>query len=295
MPTAKGYGTLLEAVRCIRWPARQPLRGGAHGAHLSRVRGPSVEFTEYRAYRQGDETRRIDWKLFARTDRAYIRLSSERVTTPTTIVVDASASMAYPTVTLEKWELACNLTVGLAAVAHAGGDPAGLAIADAGVLHLLYPRTRQGVIADIAGTLINMTPGGSAPLSPVLAAAFRRSARVVIVTDFLGDAEALLSTARHHIAAGREVYALHVVAVEELDPPRNAALFSDPETTDVRRPLREETRGAYIAAFQQWREQLARDWTAAGAFYTMAVADNGPVERIIRRVATAHHTAATAI
>ena len=77
------YAALLDAVRGIRWPARTAVRGGIPGAHTSRLRGISAEFTEYRPYRQGDDTRRVDWKLFARSDRAYIRLSNDRAILPT--------------------------------------------------------------------------------------------------------------------------------------------------------------------------------------------------------------------
>nr|MDQ3081568.1 DUF58 domain-containing protein [Gemmatimonadota bacterium] len=72
------FANLLDTVRGIRWPARSAVRGGIPGAHNSRLRGTSAEFTEYRPYRQGDDLGRIDWKLFARSDRAYIRLSNDR-------------------------------------------------------------------------------------------------------------------------------------------------------------------------------------------------------------------------
>src|SRR5665213_1522551 len=86
------YGALLDAVRGLRWRARRASRIAVPGIHPSRVRGTSAEFTEYRPYRQGDDLRRIDWKLFARSDRAYVRISEERAVTPTYIVVDASTS-----------------------------------------------------------------------------------------------------------------------------------------------------------------------------------------------------------
>jgi len=109
------YAILLDAVRGIRWPARSAVRGGIPGAHTSRLRGISAEFTEYRPYRQGDDPRRIDWKLFARSNRAYIRLSNDRAILPTMIVIDASASMAFPVATNAKWKLAAQLGVGLGA------------------------------------------------------------------------------------------------------------------------------------------------------------------------------------
>src|ERR671939_757841 len=131
MPDSPPYGPLLDALRGVRWPARGSVVGGVAGAHHSRMRGVAAEFTEYRPYRQGDEPRRIDWKLYARSARAYVRLATERATLPTMIVVDATASMAFPAESLGKWALAAELAVGLAAVAHAAGDPVGLAVAHA--------------------------------------------------------------------------------------------------------------------------------------------------------------------
>src|SRR4026208_1346065 len=126
---ADDYAARLWAGGGLRWPARAVVRGGIPGAHTSRFRGISAEFTEYRPYRQGDDPRRIDWKLFARSDRAYIRLSNDRAILPTMIVLDASASMAFPVATKAKWKLAAQLGVGLGAVARHSGEPAGRGVA----------------------------------------------------------------------------------------------------------------------------------------------------------------------
>ena len=89
-------GDVLDAIRDLRWVARRPVSGGLPGAHRARTRGTAAEFTEYRVYRKGDEVRRLDWKVLARTDRAYVRLTEDQAVLPTTVVLDASASMAYP-------------------------------------------------------------------------------------------------------------------------------------------------------------------------------------------------------
>src|SRR6476620_7829851 len=143
------YALLLDAVRGIRWPARSAVRGGIPGAHTSRLRGISAEFTEYRPYRQGDETRRVDWKLFARSDRAYIRLSNDRAILPTMIVLDASASMAFPVASEGKWKLAARVGVALGAVARNSGDPVGLVVAGGDGPVMLPPRMRRSVTQEI--------------------------------------------------------------------------------------------------------------------------------------------------
>jgi len=179
------YAALLDAVRGIRWPARTAVRGGIPGAHTSRLRGISAEFTEYRPYRQGDDLRRIDWKLFARSDRAYIRLSNDRAILPTMIVLDASASMAFPVDTHRKWKLAAQVGIALGAVARNSGDPVGLVIAGDEPL-MLAPRMRRSVTHEIIRSVSAARPGGSEPLSPSVSIAAQSGGRLVIVTDFLG-------------------------------------------------------------------------------------------------------------
>jgi len=280
------YGSLLDAVRRLRWPARRTVSSGATGAHHSRARGSSAEFTEYRPYRQGDDPRRVDWKLMARSDRAYIRISTDRAILTTVILADASASMAFPAGSLTKWVQARRLGVGLAAVAHADGDPVGLAVVAVSGTRELAPRTRRGVVSEVARALDETTPAGAAPLAPALAALTHRSSgatRVAIVTDLLGDADELLAAARRHVAAGGEVHVVHVVAREELEPPRRALLAVDPEAPELRRPLVDAVRDEYASAFARWRDGVAAAWRASGSSYSL-VADDEPSERAVRRI-----------
>ncbi|HZF72638.1 MAG TPA: DUF58 domain-containing protein [Gemmatimonadaceae bacterium] len=278
------YASLLDAVRGIRWPARSLVRGGIPGAHTSRVWGSSAEFTEYRPYRQGDDLRRIDWKLFARSDRAYIRLSNDRSVLPTMIVLDASASMAFPLATNGKWKLAAQLGVALAAVARNGGDPVGLLIGGSGRPELLAPRMRQSALHEIIRTVAATRPAGSERMAPALFLAAQSVGRLIIVSDFLGDASEILSVVGRLVAAGREAHAVHVMAHEEIDPPRDAAMVNDPEAPAVRRALIGETRDAYLAAFRAWRESIAHDFTDAGIAYTPAVVGEEPPEHLVRRL-----------
>lgn len=280
---ASSYGVLLDAVRGVHWPSRHAVPSGAPGVHHSRMRGTSAEFTEYRLYRQGDDPRRLDWKLLARSDRAYIRLATDRAVLPTTIVVDASASMAFPAATRAKWLCAQAVAVGLAAVAHGDGDPVGVAVHDdRGRMRVLPPRTRRGVVSEIARVIEDADPDGLDPLAPVLGVI--RSARIAIVTDLLGDADDLLRVAGVHVAGGGEAHLVHVVAREELDPPRRPILAADPELPSVKRLLTESTRRDYLGAFAEWRSEMARRWRAAGAGYTQVVADEDPAHAVRRIV-----------
>ena len=286
------YAVLLDAVRGIRWPSRAVVRGGMSGAHASRLRGISAEFTEYRPYRQGDDTRRVDWKLFARSDRAYIRLSNDRAILPTMIVLDASASMAFPVPTNGKWKLAAQIGVALGAVARSSGDPVGLVIAQGDQSVMLPPRTRRTVTHEIIRAVSATHPGGSAPISTSVSIAAQSGGRVVIVTDFLGDAEELLIVAGRLVAAGREVHAVHVIASEEIEPSRDAATVSDPESPEVRRALTGETRDAYIVAYAEWRDGIAHELAYAGVAYTTAIVGAETTDHLIRRITAPRGVAA---
>jgi uncharacterized protein (DUF58 family) len=288
------YAALLDAVRGIRWPARSAVRGGIPGAHTSRLRGISAEFTEYRPYRQGDDTRRIDWKLFARSDRAYIRLSNDRAILPTMIVLDASASMAFPVSTNAKWMLAAQLGVALGAVARNSGDPVGLVVAQEEEPLLLAPRMRRSVTLEIIRAVSGTRPSGSAPLAPSVSIAAQYGGRLVIVSDLLGDAAELLTVASRLVAAGREVHAVHVIAAEEIDPPSDAAMVSDPETPSLRRALTGETRDSYLAAYAAWRDQIAHEFSDAGVGYTTAIVGEETPDHLIRRITAPRGVAATA-
>ena len=279
--TAGPYGPLLDAVRGIRWPAGRRVAGATLGAHPSKLRGNSSEFSEFRPYRQGDDPRRVDWRLLGRSDRAYVRLTTDRATLRTAIVVDASASMAFPTDTLEKWTCARQTAVGLAAVAHAEGDPVGLAIASARPV-TVPPRARRSVIAEMIRALDETSPAGTEPLAPHLASA--RANRVVVITDLLGDTDELLAAARLRLAAGGEVIVVHVVAAQELDPPAEALLAVDPEEPAVRRTLDGAARGEYTRAFTRWLAERAGEMRSAGVRYLRADSAE-PAPHLVRRVA----------
>jgi uncharacterized protein (DUF58 family) len=251
------------------------------GTHRARARGVSSEFTEYRAYRQGDDPRRLDWRLLARSDRAYVRLSTEHAQLRTLIIADGSASMAFP-VGEGKWEHCARLAVGLAGVSHAEGDPVGCVVAAPGGYVRVDPRSRRGVVSEIARLVDSVRCGGARDLAPAIAAA-RSCPRLVVLSDLLGDLRAMLSAIRTHIAIGGEVHVVHIVAAAELDPPRGSLTAADPEDERIRRPLVDATRQAYEDGFARWRRETADACRAGGAAYIETVTGDPP-DRVVRRI-----------
>jgi uncharacterized protein (DUF58 family) len=293
---APALGLLLDALRGVTWPARERVHAGLPGAHRANQRGTSGEFTEYRAYRQGDDPRRLDWKLLARSDRAYLRVTDERAWVPTWLLVDASASLGFPTASdaqaqpwardaaPSKWDIACALAVGLAATAHAGGDPVGLLVSARPEPQRLPPRTRRGTVHTIARTLAALSPRDDAPLAPLMARV-PAGARVALITDALGNDAPLLAAIARARVAGSEVLVVHVVHPLELQPPAGDWLTQDPEHLSTTRVLTGARRLAYRAQFDAWRADFVRRVQATGARHVEVRCDEAPssaVRRIVR-------------
>jgi uncharacterized protein (DUF58 family) len=277
------YGALLDSLVGLSWPSRRTIGTGAAGSHPSRLRGMTSEFTEYRLYRQGDDPRRLDWKLLARTDRAYLRITDDHAIRTTMIVLDASGSMAFPEETLAKWTQACRLAVGLGAVARGEGDPVGLILAGDHRSVRLPPRSRRGVIGEIARAVDGTTPRGSGGLSGSLTG-MRSGWRVAIVSDFLGDERDTRARAATLVVEGVEVFAIHIVAEEELNPSASPRLATDPENREMSRVLHHEALKDYQAGFAAWRSALATGWRSVGAEYT-EVRTGEDAASAIRRIA----------
>ena len=279
-------GAMLDALRGVRWPARRPVAAGLPGAHRSRQRGSTGEFTEYRLYRQGDDPRRLDWKLLARSNRAFIRLTDDRALVPTWIVADASASLAFPLQETNgrptKWDLLRGVAIGLTAVAHAGADPVGLLVASGNGARLT-PRTRRGTVREISRALYETRCVGASAIAPLLAP-LSPNCRIVVLSDLLGDFDETLKTVAQLIAAGAQVECVHIVAVEELDLPDGSWLAVDPDANELTpRALHRGARAEYRRAFDAFRADAARRWRAAGAGYVEARTDASPA-RLVRHI-----------
>lgn len=281
------YGALLDALRGVRWPARRTVAAGAPGTHRSTQRGTSGEFTEYRLYRQGDDPRALDWKLLARSDRAFIRLTDDRAVLPTWFVVDASGSMAFPSADAVdgKWGVARALTIGLAAVAHGGADPVGLLVATANGMRQLSARTRRGTITAMASVLDDAPCVGVASVAPLLAYVPTR-ARIVLISDALGDDEPQRRAAAPLITAGAQVVYVHVVAADELDP--GAATFAarDPESLRIGAIYRDADKARYQESFDAFRNEVAEGWRRIGAAYC-EVRTDADLPHAVRRIIAA--------
>ena len=262
------YAELLDALNGLTWPSASRARAGEPGAHRSTRLGRSPEFTEYRAYRPGDDLRRLDWKLFGRTDRPFLRIADDHASLKTVIVVDASASMRFPPTGNGKWEHACAIALGLMSVAIGEGDAAGVTISMRSGDKRIPARRRRDLLYDAAELFAAITPSGETALAESVHRA-ESPPRLVVITDFLGAAEQALPELRIAAAAGSELVAVHVAASAELDPPDRAFVASDPEEPGFQRAMDATNRAGYEAAFAAWRERIAGELRAMQATYVL--------------------------
>jgi hypothetical protein len=157
---------------------------------------------------------------------------------------------------------------------------------------MIRPRTRRGVVSELAAALSASSPAGDAGLAPAVSLLAAPAApRVAIITDLLGDAGALLAESRLAIAGGAEVVLLHLMTPEELDPPADAQLAVDPEQPALRRSLDADGRKRYRDALDAWLARMQAEFRDGGVRYVRALSSE-PATRIVRRIA-AHAPAGT--
>src|SRR5688500_15490039 len=190
--------SLFDSLRGLSWPSRRRALGSLPGTHRSRLRGTAPELSEYRLYRQGDDPRDLDWKLLARSDRPFVRLADDRAVHETWLLLDGSASMGFPEPGHDKWRTAVALTVALPSVAQRAGDPVALLVPRSDGLVRLDPTTRRDLPQQLAITLGTLAPIGDGPLTPAATTVPAR-ARLVILSDFLGDEDALRAYCGVHV------------------------------------------------------------------------------------------------
>jgi uncharacterized protein (DUF58 family) len=227
---------LLERLGGLEVVARTVVRGFLAGTHRSVRRGAGEDFARHRDYQQGDDTRYLDWKLYARTDRLHVREFEERSNLTAYLVVDASLSMEFADADgVSKARYACFVAAGLAHLMLGAGDAVGLAAFGEGP-RLLHPaRSRRGQLHELLLHLERLRPAGSDGAAGALdrvGAALPRGGRVVLVSDLLedDDGEALAAAAGRLRARGDEVIVLRVLTPAEAgERPAVPGLFFDPE------------------------------------------------------------------
>lgn len=244
--------------------AREVVEGFCSGLHKSPHKGFSVEFKEHRQYVRGDDIRTIDWKLFGKTDRLYIREYEEETNLRCTILLDSSGSMGYQgsrTHGLSKHDYAVRLAACLTYLMLQQQDSVGLLSFDTKIRRYIPPRARPRHMQVIMEELQSQTPGSETELGPVFQKVVARIARrglVIILSDLFGDVDQLMKSLAHFRHANHEIIVFQIWDPDELDFPfRQWTQFESLETAGVRHLVDPaQIRRAYLERLAEFREQL---------------------------------------
>ncbi|MFN0080793.1 MAG: DUF58 domain-containing protein [Prosthecobacter sp.] len=252
----------ITSLQHLQLFARTVVEGFTTGHHASPHKGFSVEFRQHRPYVQGDEIRRLDWKIFGRTDRFYIREFDEETNLRATIVLDASGSMNYRGQKgVLKFDYARKLAASLAYLLMSQQDAVGLVTFDSKVRDIIPCRTKISHLHLMLETMVRTTPGKDTSLAPViesLAQRLKRRGLVILISDFFDDPAALLRAIGILRKKGHEVIALQLWDRDEIDFPfGNWARFENLENDDDFLLLDPATiRQRYLEVQKNFAEQL---------------------------------------
>ncbi|UYZ62016.1 DUF58 domain-containing protein [Hymenobacter weizhouensis] len=261
----------LHALHNLPLAAKQAAEGLLHGAHLSRRRGAGLEFSQYRPYQPGDDLRRLDWRLAARSDRYYLRESEVDTSLVVHLVLDATASMNHQDSNgLSKLDYARLLCAALAYVATQQGDAVALTVLHPAGLHHLPPRADARQLPRLYHALESIQAAGRFPDAGTLAplTARRQPALTVCVSDLYEEGQEMEQLFTRLRAASGEVLLLHVVARNELEfSYRGAVTFEDLETGRQLQLDADQQRRAWQQHMQQWLRTTAQQARTHGFDY----------------------------
>lgn len=290
MPHSFIDNSLLSRLGSLPIESRKPMLGNVAGKHRSPHRGSSVEFAEYRKYVAGDDTRRLDWKAFARSDRFYIKEFEADTNLRAYFVVDASGSMNFAGAGEPKIQCARKIAASLAYLLVNQGDAAGLSICT-DKLHLEVPPSRRAAhLERFFSTLGKVQPAGETGLIPALhtiAEKIGQRAFVVILSDLFTDPTALGDALQHLRYRKHDVSVFHLMDPLELnfefDRPHRFVDLED-NTAIVAEPnlIADE----YKSALRDFLTNVRAKCHDASADYQLVTTDT-PLEPLLRDFLTA--------
>ena len=220
----------LVKIHRLEFLARGVMEGFVTGRHKSPFRGFSVEFAEHREYAQGDDIRALDWRVYGKSDRYYVKQFMEETNLRATILLDSSGSMAYTGALassrrgrrLSKFDYGRYLAASLLHLMIHQQDAVGMVTFDTAVRRYLPSRGRASHLRILLEELHNTEPGGETAIAPILhdiAERIKRRGLVIIISDLFDDPAEILKALHHFRFRKHEVILLHVMADEELSFP----------------------------------------------------------------------------
>ena len=217
--------------------ARLVVEGYIIGLHKSPYHGFSVEFAEHRAYGPGDEIRHIDWKLYGKTDRYYVKQYEEETNLRSYLIMYISKSMTYRSKNISKLEYASYLTAALSYLMLNQKDGIGLILFDKKIQSFIPPRSTSSHLNTIFSQLDQINPGEDTQLGNVLhemADRIKKRGLVILISDLFDDFDAIIGGLKHFRYNKQEVIVFHILDRQELNFNFNTRTrFKDMETGEL--------------------------------------------------------------
>jgi uncharacterized protein (DUF58 family) len=238
--------------------ARAVVEGFVAGLHKSPYKGFSVEFAEHRQYMPGDPVKSIDWKVFAKSDRYYVKEFEEETNLRAYLVIDGSASMGYSTGSVTKFDYARYLAAALSYLMIRQQDSVGVLLFDEEIRRFIAPRSAGKHLHVILKELENARPALTTGLADALhrlAERVKRRGLVILMSDLFDDQEKVLHALRHFRHKRNEVVVFHVLDVAEREFAfQREAIFRDMETGEEMLVRPWEIRGEYRKSIADWTQ-----------------------------------------
>ena len=278
-PASKRYlhPEAIARITRLELRARAVVEGVLAGLHKRPYKGQSVEVLQHREYVRGDDLRRVDWKVWARQDRLYVKEFEEETSLRLALVVDASSSMDYKSGSLSKYEYAATLAASLAWLALSHGDAAGCAVFDSQVRAAVPARTKRSQLASVVEVLETVRGEASKgrataflPVLKTLSETLPRRGLVVLISDLLGDREGMFQGMQLLRKRGHDLVLLHVMDDDELTFPFDGPTrFEGLEIPDHLACNPRALRAGYLAALEAFLAESRRRCAAASCDYSL--------------------------
>lgn len=265
----------IARIAQLELRARAVVEGVLAGLHKSPYKGQSVEFLQHREYARGDDLRRVDWKVWGRQDRLYVKEFEEETNLRLTLLVDGSASMDYASGPLSKYEYAATLAAALAWLGLSHGDAAGCAVFDDAVRASVPARMKRSHLASIIEVLEARGSGSHRPTAFLpalrgLSETLPRRGLVIIISDLLGDREGIAKGMQMLRRRGHDLVLLHLMDDDELDFPFDGPTrFEGLELPDHIACNPRALRDGYLAELEAFLTGVRQQAAAARCDYSL--------------------------
>lgn len=248
------------------------VKGFLQGMHASPFQGFSVEFSEHRKYTSGDDPHDIDWLVYAKTDKYYVKKFEAETNITGYLVMDLSRSMGYThEQELTKFDYGICLAAALCYLMIHQQDPVGLITFDQRVRTSLPPKSQRRQIGNILSVLANLKPEGETDIAQSLtqiAAMLKHRSVVILFTDLLGEAESVITALRRLRHGGHDVILFHILDQAEVQFPFTGLVeLEDPETGDILQVDADAMRADYLSNLNEMRESYRQECFQIGIDY----------------------------